>query len=239
MTCDDIQDLVALAALDALPGDERRDLDAHLNGCPACRDRLAELREAASMLAYGAPPATPDPALKARVLRRVRPAAAPRSLVAACMLLALGLLASLVLLAQSQRQLHEAEAKNATLTAVNAAQLGRLAVLQTPDLEVASLAGQSGAPGAQARLFWSPERHAWLISFFGLPPLQGRKTYQLWAITGKQKLSLGTLGKDPDGILMRAELPTSTGAPKAAAVSVEPAGGMPQPTGPIVLLGNL
>jgi anti-sigma-K factor RskA len=38
---------------------------------------------------------------------------------------------------------------------------------------------------------------------------------------------------------MRVELPKGGVTPAAAAVSLEPVGGMPQPTGPIVMMGEL
>jgi anti-sigma-K factor RskA len=252
MTCEEIQDLVALAALGDLDGAERQTLDTHLQACPECRTQLDELTDAAGALAYLAPPVTPPEALRARVLARVRPASvrptgpAPvpvsreRWLMVACSLLALGLVASLVLLGSERQQLAIAKTKNAQLVATVAQQQERLAVLKMPDMKVASLSGMAPAPGAQARLFWSPQKHAWLITFFGLPPLKGGKTYQLWAVTPKEKMSMGTLGADPNGsLVLRAEMPQPATPLKAVAVSIEPAGGMPQPTGPIALMGTL
>jgi anti-sigma-K factor RskA len=102
-----------------------------------------------------------------------------------------------------------------------------------------SLAGQPGAPAGAARIYWSPERNAWLLTIAKLPPAGPGKTYQLWAVTQDAKLSMGTFEpNDRGGGFMETKL-EAPARPLAAAISVEPAGGVPQPPGPIVMLGNL
>jgi anti-sigma-K factor RskA len=66
---------VAGYALGALNPHERARFEAHLESCAACRDELAELREAAGLLALAPPAATPPPDLEARALAAVRRAA--------------------------------------------------------------------------------------------------------------------------------------------------------------------
>jgi anti-sigma factor RsiW len=65
------QDAVATYVLGALPEDERAGFEAHLAGCPACREELSELRVAAEALPVAAPPMRPPPALKARIMAEV------------------------------------------------------------------------------------------------------------------------------------------------------------------------
>jgi hypothetical protein len=67
---------VAGYALGALNPHERARFEAHLERCPACRAELAELREAADLLALAPPAATPPAGLERRTLAAVRRAAA-------------------------------------------------------------------------------------------------------------------------------------------------------------------
>jgi hypothetical protein len=67
---------VAGYALGALNPPERARFEAHLEACPACREELAELREAAELLALAPPAAEPPADLQARTLAAVRRAAA-------------------------------------------------------------------------------------------------------------------------------------------------------------------
>lgn len=117
----------------------------------------------------------------------------------------------------------------------------QIAVLQASDTRMAKLPGQPMAKNASAMLFWSSAERAWLVAASGLPPADAGKTYQLWAVTAAgQKISMGTFQVGADGgATVRVELPEAGMQPAAAAVSLEPAGGMPQPTGPIVMMGEL
>jgi anti-sigma-K factor RskA len=66
------EELVTLQALDALDASDQRELDKHLDTCSACRTELAELRDAAGLLAHASTPAEPSAQLRARILDEVR-----------------------------------------------------------------------------------------------------------------------------------------------------------------------
>jgi anti-sigma-K factor RskA len=255
MECLDCQELMSGHALDALDEAERRALESHVAGCPACAAELAAMREVVASLGYGAPAAPLRADLKGRLFERVRageatavrPAAPAPVAVAraawgwkvASVLLGVGLLASLARQGQVQGELDAVRAKNGELLAQVAVAQERLASLGASDVRVVSLVGQPGAPGGEARLFWSAERNAWILAIAELPPAGAGKTYQLWAVTADDKLSMGTFEPNARGAAVVETRLERPGRPVAAAVSLEPAGGVPQPTGPIVLLGNL
>jgi anti-sigma-K factor RskA len=69
---DDLHDLAAAYALDALTPEERRSFEEHLRGCDACRAEVAELADAAGALAYGADAAEPPPGLRESILEAAR-----------------------------------------------------------------------------------------------------------------------------------------------------------------------
>jgi anti-sigma-K factor RskA len=66
---------VAGYALGVLNPHERARFEAHLEACPACREELAELRQAAELLPLAPPAAEPPAGLEARTLAAVRRAA--------------------------------------------------------------------------------------------------------------------------------------------------------------------
>jgi anti-sigma factor RsiW len=72
MEREEIHDLTAAYALDALDEGDAREYEEHLRDCPRCREELRELSEAASALAYSAPAPAPPAALRARILDEVR-----------------------------------------------------------------------------------------------------------------------------------------------------------------------
>jgi anti-sigma-K factor RskA len=74
------QELLASHALDALDARDAGALRAHLESCADCRRELAELREAAALLAHAAEPATPGDEVRRRIMREVQ--SQPRSAAA-------------------------------------------------------------------------------------------------------------------------------------------------------------
>lgn len=118
------------------------------------------------------------------------------------------------------------------------AQQARVNVMSAPDVVRINLAGQPAAPGATAHVFMSPKRGMVFVAE-NLPALAAGKIYQLWVVTKQAPVSIGTFEVAADGSVT-GTMPITAEAslnPIAVAVTIEPAGGMPSPTGPKVLVG--
>jgi putative transcriptional regulator len=79
---DEARDRAALHALGSLPEAERREYEAHLAACAACRREVEGYGEVVRDLALAAPAAEPPSGLRGRLLHRIRgpeAAADPRS----------------------------------------------------------------------------------------------------------------------------------------------------------------
>lgn len=113
-----------------------------------------------------------------------------------------------------------------------------LRLMGAPKTLLIQLAAQGDVPYRASALMNGDEGEAILLSS-RLTPQEG-KDYQLWLIRGDQKISAGLLDAEAEAALadIDPEL-LEDGPPDAIAVTVEPTGGMPQPTGPIVLLGKV
>lgn len=112
------------------------------------------------------------------------------------------------------------------------------ALLRRPDAKVVSLAGSDMAKGASGVLLFNPAtQKAWLYSA-NLPECPAGTAYQLWAIDQKP-VSMGTFHIDAGEMahLLMKRMPDFERVRKFA-VSLEPAGGRPQPSGPIYLAGQ-
>jgi hypothetical protein len=112
------------------------------------------------------------------------------------------------------------------------------ALLRRPDAKVVSLAGSDVAKGASGVLLFNPAtQKAWLYSA-NLPECPAGTAYQLWAIDQKP-VSMGTFHIDAGEMahLLMKRMPDFERVRKFA-VSLEPAGGRPQPSGPIYLAGQ-
>ncbi len=111
-------------------------------------------------------------------------------------------------------------------------------LLRRPDAKVVTLAGSDLARGATAVLLYNPAtQKMWLYSA-NLPECPRGTAYQLWAIDQKP-VSVGTFHFDAGETahLMVKRLPDFEKAKKFA-VSLEPAGGRPQPSGPMYLVSQ-
>ena len=273
MQHDDLRELVASYALDALPETERAAIAAHLDVCPECTGELASFRAVLSELAYTAPERRAPEALRARVLAAIDreaqlPAGAPINApsqrrgtnpwwLAAAAVLAAILVGGYARLLQTHigfldRELREARAQaesarrqlidaQAQLTGAKQ-QLQRVSlttqILAAPDVIKVDLKGQPAAPAAIGRAFWSPTRGT-ILTANALPPLPPSQVYQLWMVTPAGPLSAGLLSLDPQGGGLVVDNTTTPERPAAFAVTIEPAGGVPAPTGARVLIGAL
>jgi anti-sigma-K factor RskA len=112
-------------------------------------------------------------------------------------------------------------------------------ILASPTTKMADLHGTDMAKDAYALVFVEPETRRGFFYANNLPELPAGKTYQLWVITDKP-VSVGVFAIDRGrkGRMMMRDIPTITNI-KQFAVSLEPAGGRPQPSGSIYLAGSM
>jgi len=120
----------------------------------------------------------------------------------------------------------------------------RLDALQTalgrPGLRVVPLAGTDAQPESGARLLWDAAGGQVYFFAHGLIPAGEGLDYQLWVVTqGGEKISVGVFDADGRGtaaLRKTIDLPADDLA--AVAVTDEPEGVSPQPTGAFHLLGE-
>jgi anti-sigma-K factor RskA len=112
-------------------------------------------------------------------------------------------------------------------------------LLKSPHARVITLSGTERAKQAGAFFFIDPAgKKAWFYAF-DLPDLPAGMVYQLWAIDEKPvSAGLFTLDAGRKGRLLVKGM-RNVSKLKQIAISIEPAGGRPQPTGAIYLLGQI
>jgi len=109
-------------------------------------------------------------------------------------------------------------------------------VLAAPDLVRLNLVGPDHTSRASAQVLWSRTRGL-VLSGSHLPAAPPESTYQLWLVTDTQSVGAGVFVPDEAG---RATLvvdapPRVPGTVVGAAVTVEPSGGRPTPSGRTLL----
>jgi len=105
------------------------------------------------------------------------------------------------------------------------------------DVAVMSLTS-AGAKAPFARMFWDTARNTWTLAAHNMPELKSGRTYQLWLVTKTAKISAGTFSPTNGEAVVRATYPLSRDSLEAIAVTEEPAGGVQQPTGAIIIAGK-
>lgn len=250
-------------ALDALDGAERDAVLAHVQGCIECRRELQELQSVASAMAESVPLAPMPPeqasAMRARLLDRALSEnrdIAPRResrpptpwLMAAGLLLAASVGGLAWLGAERSSALASAREAQSRLAATDSllreaeSRLAQrdtmIAALTGPSVKVVSLAS-TNVQDPSARMFWDQATNKWTLVGHNLPQPGAGRTYQLWLITAGERISAGTFRPGQNGeALVQATYALDRDALVAIAVTEEPEGGVPQPTGPIIISGR-
>ena len=250
------EELAALQALGLSLGEDAAAFRKHLEeGCPTCEELLVDFQISASALAAAVPARRPRPELKEKILESLsgapaRVAAMPRSSSGAAWWLA----AAAALLfafaawddARLRRQREDLRSQTAQLSADLATARQdvarrdlRVRVLESDDVKVLFLGGKDPQPSARAKVFWSEKAKTGMLLAGNLAPLPSDKQYELWVFAEGKPVAAGVFDVDASGraLFESMSLP-GVSAAQNFAVTIEPRGGVPQPTGPIVLVGT-
>jgi len=234
-----VLDLLPAYATRSLDADELQRVEEHLLSCWICRNESSAFQAVADELSFAAPVAVPPSDLKDRLMQRVQatrpkgrerdssPVSAPsfweRLLPAwglASLFLIIGLAASSFILWQRLNQLEFATAPGG--------------------MRAVPLSATDALPSATGFVLISADGDDGALVVDGLPPLGESQEYQLWLIRDGQRTSgavFSTDEKSYGGTRIRA--PRSLLEYSAVGITIEPAGGSPQPTGEQVLAGPL
>ncbi|MFL6230963.1 MAG: anti-sigma factor domain-containing protein [Pyrinomonadaceae bacterium] len=279
-------ELLALGALDAADGAERRALDAHLAACAECRSELRSLSDTAAALALAVTPVAPAPELRARILaalkqtpqdgaqRSVRASGAkasganvisldaarraPRRLffisrpafafaaVAASLLVVALIAATVALWQRNETMKSQLAGLSETLSQMRdelGQTRGELAkaqeqgeILTAPAMRTDELAATKVAGVAVARITYDMNTGRAVFVAANLPAPPAGKEYQLWFIAGGKPLPGSAFTTDAQGrVEVRTTVPPEGRHAQIFAVTLEPAGGLPAPSGEIYL----
>jgi anti-sigma-K factor RskA len=247
------QDLAAAYALGALSADEARRFEAYLAGSPETQREVAEYREVAALLALAGPEPAPGPGLRERVVARgPRPAAGPATrrprapvpwlALAASLMAAVGLgfgWAQLRTVADLRQELAQVGQRLDRTSDLLRGREATLNAIFEPGVQMFQLTA-SGDPDPLIQLFWDRQRHRAILHGFRLDSVPQGRAYQLWFIKNGAPVPSVTFRPEPTGhvLVERIEVP-SDGDVSAAALTVEPESGSPQPTSPVRLVGPL
>ncbi|MCH8814463.1 MAG: anti-sigma factor [Chloroflexi bacterium] len=226
MTCDEVNDLLGAFSLDALPGDEMRDVRDHLAGCQQ-HEGVQDLLAAGRSLAFEPEERDPPTSLKARIMREVHGETSVDA-------------------AQHARDdrgifswLRPPTFQPALIAVLSVAVIGLavwVAVLQssTDDAFVRTLAGDSPAAG---KLVVVSNENLAVLSIEGLEPLASDRAYQAWTISDGVAESAGILSVENGKASVAFQLDPSV--VDSVAITIEPAGGSSRPTSDPILAADL
>ena len=243
---DSMRDLAPGYALGALTPEETRSFEAALATSPELQREVAELRELNALLAQRDRLA-PPPGLKQRLRERISSAKRGELPLAAVgarsripgLLLGLGLAASLFLalglylrLRSLQQTLSGSEQRLAEREAT-------LNALLEPTVQLTTLTATGQAPPI-VQVFWNRAANTLILHTFRLKPAPDGRTYQLWLLPKQGKPIPSTLfNTEPTGHQLVQGITVPADQQIAGfALTVEPAGGSPQPTTTPILAGT-
>jgi anti-sigma-K factor RskA len=233
----DIQELLGAYALDALPDDERRLLEAHLATCESCRAELAELRLAVGALPLSIEERAPSPSLRDRLRAAAEADLAandddeqpdtaipfePRSERGA---------------PRPLRRNWLPWAAAAVFLLFGLGMLGwNLSLRQSNNQQVIALQAAPGVTGASGELIYLKDQQVIIVKPNNLPALAAGQVYELWLIRGETAVPSGVFGAGERQVAIAANLNQY----QALAITIEDGPlGKPTPQGQKVVVTPL
>lgn len=259
MNCDRADELLGAYALDALSETEAADFRAHLATCAHHRKLAAEMRAISHEMPALADPMPPPAALRARILDAVRNE--PQELAAPAAVRTAGAAAPRSIVRGASSPVRQSEAPGwrrgqyawGALAAVIVAAIGGLLTWNVVLMNrldddgadafasaVTAFAPLESATGesAGAVVYFGEDRRAVVVANDLKAIDAAEETYQLWAVTDGEAVSLGLLQPDASNSASMAFAYDAQTA-DAFAMTVEPRGGSDQPTSEPVYMAEL
>ena len=222
-------------ALGALDAEDMVALESHLQMCESCRAELAEYRAISDNLLMAIPSRQPSPALRKRLQSQL-PSAQKKSrprfawafgqwaVGTALVLLVMSNLFSFLQVREIQRQ------QAGMLQQLKTNQFA-LSMLAYPDTQAFPIAGEN----LSGSVLLDRERNTVALVMWHLPELSDEQTYQAWLIEPDgHRVSAGIFRPQADAayttqpVYAKQDVSNFIGV----GVTIEPAGGNDQPTGP-------
>jgi len=117
-----------------------------------------------------------------------------------------------------------------------------LSILGSRDVDMVIMSGMEVNPNGYGKVIWDPKKQQALLQVSNLPPVPKNKDYQLWLIKNNKPVSAGVFATNSQGdnfFKIEKMAQASKQSANAFAVTLEPKGGVPQPTGDMYLMGNM
>jgi anti-sigma-K factor RskA len=256
----DLIELAAGHAVGALAPDEAAAMEAALPGDAGLRREVDAFRHTLGTVLAAEPPMPPGTHVRAEWLRRVRGDGTSRASATSVRtsgggrsrmtpvlvtLLAASLILAAALGVGLRKAQDELDGVRSDLATAQAAVENRERQLNTMldagnGLLVAILkdprASQQGV-----QVYWNVNERKGMLNAFGLAPAPAGREYQLWLIRDGKPVSSRVFNSTADGraLVENLDLPESAAGVTVVAITVEPAGGSPQPTSTPILAGTL
>ena len=252
---DSLRDLAPGYALGALTPEETRAFEAALAGSPELQREVAEYRELQALLALREERA-PAADLKRRLRERISAAksaelggraAPPARGGKSAILLGIGLAAAVLLavglalrVSSLGGELQARDSLLASRTLELADRERTLAALLAPGVELTTLTAAGEAPPV-VQVFWNRAAYSLILHGTRLKPAPSGRTYQLWLLRKKgSPIASQLFNTEAGGSVLVEAIAVPQGEEIAGfALTVEPAGGSPQPTTTPFLVGTV
>jgi len=249
-----------LLALGVIMGEACMPIRTHVAVCEECSRRLAAARGRVAMLALASPEEAAPAAARVKLLDRIRAenvapgeravpgrggvsAVAPRwwnnIWAPAAAVLAIATILLWITDRRIDDQLHDLQQQVTTYQSQTQRMQELASMLAANDTKTAALAPTAKITKGWGRIKYNSRMG--MVCYTGdLPAPPPTKEYQMWIVPEMgSPISAGTFlpASFNDGHMCMAKMPEGVSC-KSFAVTVEPMGGMPHPTGPMVLAGS-
>ena len=251
----DFKSLCAGYVLEVLEDEERKEFELILQEATEEQRKLFEdMKKIRDQLALATEPLVPSPDLEDRIVENIETSKHDRIgnnrksipvwvYKAAAAILLIGTLALGYFTADLSQTIKQQEAVITELRNEVERQDELLFVLAAKEVRLVTMRGLEPSPDSYGKVVWDPQNRQAILQLANLPAPPEGKDYQLWLINdGESPVPAGVFNFDQpsDDLFFKVEQLQEVSSPQANsfAVTLEPKGGVLQPTGDMYLLGQ-